>query len=81
MRTEKRPENRSDKDIGIMVGTTQSAYAKRLENNGRVPPHLDDICAADAAIGGRKRGRRERLLCASFPASEKEAQVRSTISR
>jgi len=52
-----------------MVGTAQSAYAKRLGNNGPVPPHLDDICTADAAIGGRKRGRRERLLCAG----EKEA--------
>lgn len=54
-----------------MVGTAQSAYAKRLGNNSRVPPHLDDICTADAAISGRKRGRRERLLCAG----EKEAQV------
>jgi len=58
-----------------MVGTAQSAYAKRLGNNGLVPPHLDDICTADAAIGGRKRGRRERLLCAGSAAKKKRKYV------
>jgi len=56
-----------------MVGTAQSAYAKRLGNNGLVPPHLDDICTADAAIGGRKR--RERLLCAGSAAKKKRKYV------
>lgn len=52
-------------------GTVQSAYAKRLGNNSRVPPHLEDICTADAAIGGRKRGRRERLLYVGSAAKKK----------
>jgi len=56
-----------------MIGTAQSAYAKRLGNNGLVPPHLDDICTADATIGGCKRGRRERLLFVCRLCGEKEA--------
>lgn len=70
-------QNRSDKDIEIMVGTTQSAYVKRLENNDRVPPHLDDICAADAAIGGRKRGRGENVCRERRPSTY--STIRKTV--
>jgi len=52
---------------------------KDLEITAGVPPQLDDICAADATIGRRKRGeeREERTFARCISRGEKGAQIRA----